>query len=126
MWAKCIFRLHQVAIPIRSVLDELDETVAMENENNPTQTTLRSRNVMLDRQRTSMRLEPEMWEALSEIAAIERTSVNSLITRIQERRRQSSLTSSVRVFVMTYFRHTSRVDRGDAEPKPIEELIEGS
>jgi predicted DNA-binding ribbon-helix-helix protein len=67
-------------------------------------TTLKSRNILIDQHRTSMRLEIEMWEALSEIAKREGMSVNQLCSRVGNSRKQSSLTSAMRVFVLAYFR----------------------
>jgi predicted DNA-binding ribbon-helix-helix protein len=67
-------------------------------------TTLQSRNVLIDRHRTSMRLEPEMWEALSDIARREGLSINHLCSRVSLGRKQSSLTSAMRVFVLAYYR----------------------
>jgi predicted DNA-binding ribbon-helix-helix protein len=78
-------------------------------------TTLQIRNVLVDRHRTSMWLEPEMWEALKDIAQREGVSVNQLCTRVDAVRRQSSLTSGMRVFVLAYFRcaaEHARVDGG--------------
>lgn len=67
-----------------------------------------SRNVFLGSRRTSMRLEPEMWEALVEIAAAEGTSLHGLVTRIATQR-GANLTSAVRCFVIThYMRQTAQ------------------
>ena len=65
---------------------------------------LRSGNIVVNGHRTSIRLEPEMWSALSEIAAAERVRVNELVSRIASRTRSGSLTSAVRVFIMAYYR----------------------
>jgi len=67
-------------------------------------TTLQSRNVLIDRHRTSMRLEPEMWDALTDIARREKISINCLCSLVSVHRRQSSLTSAMRVFVLAYYR----------------------
>jgi predicted DNA-binding ribbon-helix-helix protein len=81
-------------------------------------TTLKSRNVLIDRHRTSMRLEPEMWEALTDIARREGISINHLCSRVSLGRKQSSLTSAMRVFVLAYYRcaadwpgHDNLIDR---------------
>lgn len=67
-------------------------------------TTLESRNVMVGSHRTSMRLEPEMWDALGEIAQREGITVHQLCSRVSTVRRQSSLTSAIRVVIVEYFR----------------------
>lgn len=74
------------------------------------QSTLESRNVqVVDRasgqaKRTSLRLEPQMWDALQEIAQREESSLNAIVSRIEQRRTASTLTAAVRVFIVSYFR----------------------
>ena len=63
-----------------------------------------NRNVTIGRRRTSLRLEPAMWDALEEICRREEMNQHELCTMIDERRRASSLTAAVRVFVIGYFR----------------------
>jgi predicted DNA-binding ribbon-helix-helix protein len=66
--------------------------------------TLVSRNVSVAGRRTSIRLEPAMWEALHEIVEREGQSVSALVTRIDDERSSSSLTSAIRVHIVSYFR----------------------
>jgi predicted DNA-binding ribbon-helix-helix protein len=73
-------------------------------------TTLVSRNVTVDGKRTSLRLEPLMWDALAEIAQRENRHVNELVTLVEQRRTASSLTAAVRVFVVRYFRAAATED----------------
>ena len=65
---------------------------------------LRSGNIVVNGHRTSIRLEPEMWNALTEIAAAEGLRINEMVSRIANRSRIGSLTSAVRVFIMAYYR----------------------
>jgi predicted DNA-binding ribbon-helix-helix protein len=65
---------------------------------------LRSGNIVVNGHRTSIRLEPEMWTALAEIAGGEGLRVNELVSNIASRTRAGSLTSAVRVFIMAYYR----------------------
>ena len=65
---------------------------------------LRSGNIVVNGHRTSIRLEPEMWSALSEIAAAEGVKINDMVSRIAGLARAGSLTSAVRVFIMGYYR----------------------
>lgn len=51
-----------------------------------------------------MRLEPEMWDALDDIAARERATVNGLATAVDLRRGDTALTSAVRLFALSYYR----------------------
>ena len=69
-----------------------------------TERGLRSGNIVVNGHRTSIRLEPEMWSALAEIAATEGLRVNELVSKIANRARIGSLTSAVRVFIMAYYR----------------------
>lgn len=45
-----------------------------------------------------------MWDALAEICRREEMTVHDLCELIDERRRASSLTAAIRVFIVTYFR----------------------
>jgi predicted DNA-binding ribbon-helix-helix protein len=44
-----------------------------------------------------------MWNALSEVCRRESKNANELCSMINERRRESSLTAAVRVFILAYF-----------------------
>lgn len=66
--------------------------------------TLISRNISLAGRRTSIRLEPEMWDALNEICRREGRSLHEICTEIDRQRRSSALTAGVRVYIMNYFR----------------------
>ena len=70
----------------------------------PQQSTLRSGNVTVAGRRTSIRLEPAMWQALGEISAREGKTMHELVTQIERGRAQSSLTAAIRVFLLDYFR----------------------
>jgi predicted DNA-binding ribbon-helix-helix protein len=64
-----------------------------------------SRNIVVNGRRTSVRLEPAMWEALRDIAAAERSTINGIVSTIAgSRMSEGSLTSAIRVFAMAYFR----------------------
>ena len=66
--------------------------------------TLVNRNVFVGKRRTSLRLEPAMWDALTEICRREGLTVHQLCALIDERRLASSLTAAIRVFIVNYFR----------------------
>lgn len=64
-----------------------------------------NRNVYAERLRTSIRLEPEFWNALRDICARENISMRQLVSRIERRTGNAGgRTSAVRVFVLEYFR----------------------
>ncbi|WP_247872232.1 ribbon-helix-helix domain-containing protein [Azospirillum sp. TSO35-2] len=84
---------------------------------------LKSQNIMIGGHRTSMRLEPSMWDALEDIGRREGLTVNRLCTQIKERieeqaRRRGispeeadvTLTSAVRVFIASYYRRACTED----------------
>ncbi len=62
-----------------------------------------SRNIRLDDHRTSIRLEPAMWEALARVCAREGRSMNQLVTAIAGRHDQSTLTAAIRVYLLSYY-----------------------
>jgi len=49
-----------------------------------------------------------MWEALRDIAAAEKLSIHALVTRITEQRLASATTSSIRAYVVGYYREKLR------------------
>ncbi|HEY1935254.1 MAG TPA: ribbon-helix-helix domain-containing protein [Acetobacteraceae bacterium] len=63
-----------------------------------------NRNVVAQRGRTSMRLEPELWDALLEICERERQDVSAVVQRVEQTRHAGGRTSAVRVFVLAYYR----------------------
>jgi len=63
-----------------------------------------SRNITVNGHRTSIRLEKASWAGLDEICTLEDLSVHELCSLIDVRRTGSSRTSSVRSFIVTYFR----------------------
>ena len=65
-------------------------------------------NVVVAGHRTSVRLEPAIWEALEDILRRESKTLNELVTEIERARTASSLTAAIRVFVVRYYRHAIR------------------
>jgi predicted DNA-binding ribbon-helix-helix protein len=63
-----------------------------------------NRNVLTERGRTSMRLEPELWDALREISVREHQNIHGLVRHIEALGYRGGRTSAVRVFVLQYFR----------------------
>lgn len=72
--------------------------------------TLVNRNVFIGRHRTSIRLEPAMWDALEEICRREDMTLHEVCGLIDSRRQASSLTAAIRVFTLTYFRAAATED----------------
>jgi len=63
-----------------------------------------SRNVTISGRRTSIRLEQEMWDCLTEIAGRERLNIHQIASVAAAVRQGSSLTAKLRVFIVGYFR----------------------
>lgn len=73
--------------------------------------SLISRNVTVLGHRTSVRLEPEMWNAIKDIARRERCTIHELCSLIQLRKSDiTSLTAAIRVFLMLYYRAAATED----------------
>ena len=66
--------------------------------------TLISKNVTVNGHRTSLRLEQENWDALNDICEAEGLSVHEICSMVEIQRSGGSRTSSVRTFILTYFR----------------------
>ena len=85
--------------------------------------TLVSGNVTIAGHRTSLRLEPEMWDALKGVCARERLSIHEVCSRIDARRQDgTSLTSAVRTFMVKYYQGAAtdeghqRAGHGNGDP----------
>jgi predicted DNA-binding ribbon-helix-helix protein len=71
-------------------------------------TSLINHNVRGAGKRTSMRLEPETWDAFRDICQIEQISTEELVTRAVQSYPGGGRTSAVRVFVLMYYRTANR------------------
>jgi predicted DNA-binding ribbon-helix-helix protein len=63
-----------------------------------------NRNITAGTGRTSMRLEPEVWDALREICLREGIELRELIRQVEASAGPGGRTSAVRVHVLQYFR----------------------
>jgi predicted DNA-binding ribbon-helix-helix protein len=61
-------------------------------------------NVVVGGHRTSVRLEPVMWDALHDIADRLRATMHDLVTEIDRERTASSLTAAIRVYIVDFYR----------------------
>jgi predicted DNA-binding ribbon-helix-helix protein len=69
-----------------------------------------NRNITAGGGRTSMRLEPEVWDALREICLREGVELRDLIQKVEKTAPEGCRTSAVRVHVLTYFRNAATED----------------
>lgn len=63
-----------------------------------------NRNVVAERGRTSMRLEPELWDALTEICEREGQDMSALVRQVEAAGHAGGRTSAIRVFILDYYR----------------------
>ena len=78
-------------------------------------TTVVKRSIELARHKTSVSLENQFWEALREIAH-ENIPIAVLIEQIDNNRIGSNLSSSIRLFVLSYFKTVSRLSPSNTTP----------
>jgi predicted DNA-binding ribbon-helix-helix protein len=92
-------------------LPALNEEENMGGSDRKSRSTLISRNITLKGHRTSMRLEPAMWDALIDICRREKLNLHQLCSIVVDHKGEdTSFTAAVRVFAMSYFRASSTED----------------
>jgi predicted DNA-binding ribbon-helix-helix protein len=85
--------------------------ITQESVKNPPRSTLVSHNIVVSGHRTSVRLEPEMWEGLREICRRERANMHQICTTVfLQKLEETSLTAAIRVFIMRYYRQAATED----------------
>ena len=62
-----------------------------------------------------MRLEPELWDALTEICRREGVHMGELVRRVEARGHAGGRTSAIRVFILEYYRQGGVMPTGLAE-----------
>ena len=63
-----------------------------------------------------------MWRALSDIAEREGRTLHELCTMVHKLRRRTSLTSAVRVFILSYYRTLARdLETNQGTPADLDE-----
>jgi predicted DNA-binding ribbon-helix-helix protein len=71
----------------------------------PTATNLIHRKIEFDGRPTSLRLEPEFWDYLREIAFVKQVAISTLISVInQQKGKPVPLASALRIFVAEHYR----------------------
>lgn len=82
----------------------------------PGRTALLSRNIRLNGRRTSIKLEPAFWNALSKVAEQEKVSIHDICQAVAERTEGYGLTGAVRVFLLCYIGGATYADALSAVP----------
>lgn len=84
------------------------EAIKLQGALRPVKSSLVSRNIVVMGRRTSIRLEPEMWAALKDMAGREQCSIHDLCSAVAMRKQdKTSLTAAIRVFIMLYYKAAS-------------------
>lgn len=81
--------------------------------------SLTIRNVVVAGHRTSVRLEPLMWDALREIARHQGVTLNDLVTAIDRHRQLANLTAAIRVFIVDFYRNAAFGARAEPVTVPL-------
>jgi predicted DNA-binding ribbon-helix-helix protein len=96
---------------IADVLRSPHVSIEAANANRRRTSTLCVRNVTVNGNRTSVRLEPEIWESLLEISQREKLTIHQICSLVASRIAPGQpLTSSLRVFTLVYFRQAATED----------------
>ena len=64
-------------------------------------------NIVVAGHRTSVRLEPVMWEALKDICRGQGKTIHDVVTEIDRTRTASSLTAAIRVYIVDFYRNAA-------------------
>lgn len=103
--------IHTKSEVIMSLLAPHIQTESINDNSESFRSSLISKNITVRGHRTSIRLEPEMWAALKDIAHREHTNIHNICSLISLRKLdETSLTAAIRVFLMLYYRAASTQD----------------
>jgi len=80
--------------------------LARKNHSGPrfARSSIVKRSVAIGAHRTSVSLEDAFWKALKEIAILRETTLSNLITSIDAEYRLGNLSSSIRLFILDFYR----------------------
>ena len=71
-----------------------------------------NRNITVDGHRTSIRLEPEFWAGLADIAQSEELTVDQLCSEVDRGAGELSRTAAIRVFITSYMARRAQRSAG--------------
>jgi predicted DNA-binding ribbon-helix-helix protein len=72
------------------------------------QSIVTKRSIVINGHQTSVTLEDAFWTELKQIAHLQGVTVSSLIGAVDARRKQSNLSSAIRVFVLEHLQNKGR------------------
>ena len=65
------------------------------------------RSIVIDGHKTSVSLEDPFWTELKNIAHDQQVTLSELVSKIEDRRKQSNLSSAIRLFVLHHFQEAN-------------------
>jgi predicted DNA-binding ribbon-helix-helix protein len=68
------------------------------------------RSIVIGGRKTSISLEDPFWNNLKDIAKAKRLTLSELVGQIEEARKQSNLSSAIRLFVLEHFQNVDLTD----------------
>ncbi len=105
-------------------VQRLGQTPIMDGQANVAN-RLAMHSVTINGRRTTMRLEPSIWNALSRIAEDQRLTVNQLCSRIDGSRGEMAMTAAVRAYVVFYLQKMPLGASGSGQMQSIDAILEG-
>jgi predicted DNA-binding ribbon-helix-helix protein len=66
------------------------------------------RSIVIDGHKTSVSLEDPFWNDLRNIAHTQRVTLSELVAKIDNARKQSNLSSAIRLFVLQHFQNENK------------------
>jgi predicted DNA-binding ribbon-helix-helix protein len=82
----------------------------------PMKSPIAKRSVNLDGHKTSVSLENAFWDALKQIATVEKIAVHELIFKVNNERKRGGLSSALRLFVLEYYRQQAAAKSAPNQP----------
>jgi predicted DNA-binding ribbon-helix-helix protein len=73
-----------------------------------------TRTIVIADHKTSVSLEDEFWKGLKEIAALRRTKLRGLVSKIASQPGRNNLSSACRIFVLNFYRNQASTPEGGA------------
>ena len=81
------------------------------------------RSIVIGGHKTSVSLEDAFWRGLKDIARGQRVTLSNMVGEIDKTRRQSNLSSAIRLFVLDQLRNSSARFSGDGHDRGESERI---
>jgi predicted DNA-binding ribbon-helix-helix protein len=108
---------HDLAAGAARLLGSPTETELQMRRSGSAGSVLRA--VYVGARRTTLRLEPAIWDALADVANQRGRSIHELVTEIAVKHPEPNLSSAVRVYIVEFYRAKILVRRKRSQPKSM-------